>query len=85
MTNGFTLLAGWKIPHITVELLDDVVINTLHKTTVIFTFGVPGCGKSYWAKTLKVFQQLIKLLFGLNGVLKLNQTKVIQSVQFKKN
>ncbi len=50
MTNGFTLLAGWKIPHITVELLDDVVINTLHKTTVIFTFGVPGCGKSYWAK-----------------------------------
>jgi signal recognition particle GTPase len=50
MSNGYSLLAGWKIPHVTVELLDDLRINTLHKTTVIFTVGVPGSGKSFWAK-----------------------------------
>lgn len=50
MSNGYSLLAGWKIPHVTVELLDDVRVNTLHATTVIFTVGVPGSGKSFWAK-----------------------------------
>lgn len=50
MTNGYSQLVGWKIPHIAIELLDDARVNTLHSLTVIFTVGVPGSGKSFWAK-----------------------------------
>lgn len=48
--SGYSFLVGWKIPHLTIEIEDDVRINTLHKTTVIFTIGAPGSGKSFWAK-----------------------------------
>ncbi len=49
-TEQYTMLYGWKIPNVSLELIGDGVINTLHKTTVIFTLGVPGSGKSHWAK-----------------------------------